>query len=102
MTYVRQCVDEGIKFAKIIYEKCSQLKKKSHNHPKSPGIFIFGGGIIKRLRNVTKMYCQCQISHKRRKKECLGKFKFSLNRLKKQILRKPVFVSASKGKVILI
>jgi hypothetical protein len=60
------------------------------------GIFIFGGG------NVTKMYCQCQISHKRRKKECLGKFKFSLNRLKKQILRKPIFVSASKGKVILI
>jgi hypothetical protein len=65
------------------------------------GIFIFGGG-NKRLRNVTKMYCQCQISHKRRKKECLGKFKFSLNRLKKQILRKPIFVSASKGKVILI
>jgi hypothetical protein len=65
------------------------------------GIFIFGGG-NKRLRNVTTMYCQCQISHKRRKKECLGKFKFSLNRLKKQILRKPVFVSASKGKVILI
>jgi hypothetical protein len=65
------------------------------------GIFIFGGG-NKRLRNVTKMYCQCQISHKRRKKECLGKFKFSLNRLKKQILRKPVFVSTSKGKVILI
>jgi hypothetical protein len=45
------------------------------------GIFIFGGG-NKRLRNVTKMYCQCQISHKRRKKECLGKFKFSLNKLK--------------------
>jgi hypothetical protein len=67
----------------------------------SRGIFIFGGG-NKRLRNVTKMYCQCQISHKRRKKECLGKFKFSLNRLKKQILRKPIFVSASKGKVILI
>jgi hypothetical protein len=44
------------------------------------GIFIFGGG-NKRLRNVTKMYCQCQISHKRRKKECLGKFKFSLNKL---------------------
>jgi hypothetical protein len=65
------------------------------------GIFIFGGG-NKRLRNVTKMYCQCQISHKRRKKECLGKFKFSLNRLKKQILRKPIFISASKGKVILI
>jgi hypothetical protein len=42
------------------------------------GIFIFGGG-NKRLRNVTKMYCQCQISHKRRKKEYLGKFKFSLN-----------------------
>jgi hypothetical protein len=42
------------------------------------GIFIFGGG-NKRLRNVTKMYCQCQISHKYRKKECLGKFKFSLN-----------------------
>jgi hypothetical protein len=60
------------------------------------GIFIFGGG-TKRLRNVTKMYCQCQISHKRRKKECLGKFKFSLNRLKKPILRKPIFVSASKG-----
>jgi hypothetical protein len=38
------------------------------------GIFIFGGG-NKRLRNVTKMYCQCQISHKRRKKECLGNFK---------------------------
>jgi hypothetical protein len=43
MTYVRQCVDEGIKFAKldtfvkIIYEKCSQPKKKSHNHLKSPG-----------------------------------------------------------------
>jgi hypothetical protein len=35
------------------------------------GIFIFGGG-NKRLRNVTKLYCQCQISHKRRKKECLG------------------------------
>jgi hypothetical protein len=65
------------------------------------GIFIFGGG-NKRLRNVTKMYCQCQISHKRRKKECLGKFQFSLNRLKKQILRKPIFVSASKGKVIVI
>jgi hypothetical protein len=45
------------------------------------------------------MYCQCQISHQRRKKECLGKFKFSLNKLKKQILRKPVFVSASKEKV---
>jgi hypothetical protein len=38
--YVRQCVDQGIKFAKIIYEKCSQLKKKSHNHLKSPGIGI--------------------------------------------------------------
>jgi hypothetical protein len=65
------------------------------------GIFIFGGG-NKRLRNVTKMYCQCQISHKRRKKECVGKFKFSQNRLKKQILRKPILVSASKGKVIFI
>jgi hypothetical protein len=42
------------------------------------GIFIFGGG-NKRLRNVTKMYCHCQIFHKRRKKECLGKFKLSLN-----------------------
>jgi hypothetical protein len=42
------------------------------------GIFIFGGG-NKRLRNVTKMYCQCQICHKRRKKECLGKFKLSRN-----------------------
>jgi hypothetical protein len=68
---------------------------------KCRGIFIFGGG-NKRMRNVTKMYCQCQISHKRRKKECLGKFKFSLNKMKKQILRKPIFVSASKGKVILI
>jgi hypothetical protein len=34
-------------FAKIIYEKCSQLKKKRHNHLKSPGILngpkhIFG------------------------------------------------------------
>jgi hypothetical protein len=65
------------------------------------GIFIFGGG-NKRLRNVSKMYCQCQISHKGRKKECLGKFKFSLDRLKKQILRKPIFVSTSKGKVILV
>jgi hypothetical protein len=26
--------------AKIIYEKCFQLKKKSHNHLKSPGIFF--------------------------------------------------------------
>jgi hypothetical protein len=51
---------------------------------------------------ITKMYCQCQIFHKRRKKECLGKFKFSLNRLKKQILGKSIFVGASKGKVILI
>jgi hypothetical protein len=62
---------------------------------------MFGGG-GERLRGVTEMFCQCQISHKRRKKECLGKFKFSLNRLKKQILRKQIFVSASKGKVILI
>jgi hypothetical protein len=46
------------------------------------GIFIFSGG-NKRLRNVTKLYCQCQISHKRCKKECPGKFKFLLNRLKK-------------------
>jgi hypothetical protein len=46
------------------------------------GIFIFDGG-NKRLKNVTKLYCQCQISQKRRKKECLGKFKFALNRLKK-------------------
>jgi hypothetical protein len=44
-------------------------------------IFIFDGG-NKRLRNVTKLYCQCQISHKLRKEECLGKFKFLLNRLK--------------------
>jgi hypothetical protein len=42
---------------------------------------IDGGN--KRLKNVTKLYCQCQISQKRRKKECLGKFKFALNRLKK-------------------
>jgi hypothetical protein len=42
------------------------------------GIFIFGGG-NKRLRIVTKMYCQCQICHKRRKKKCIGKFKLSLN-----------------------
>jgi hypothetical protein len=74
----------------------AQAGALSHNNTR--GIFIFGGG-NKRLRNVTKMFCQC---HKRRKKECLGKFKFSLNRLKKQILRKPIFVSASKGKVILI
>jgi hypothetical protein len=46
------------------------------------GIFIFDGG-NKRLKNVTKLYCQCQISQKRRKKECFGKFKFALNRLKK-------------------
>jgi hypothetical protein len=65
------------------------------------GIFIFSGG-NKRPRNVTKLYRQCQTSHKRRKKECLGEFTFSLNRLKKLILRKPIFVSASKGKVILI
>jgi hypothetical protein len=39
------------------------------------GIFIFGGG-NKRLRNITKMYCQCQISHKRRKKECLQSIPF--------------------------
>jgi hypothetical protein len=72
-----------------------------HLFVKLTNIFKFDGG-NKRLRNVTKMYCQYQISHKRRKKECLRKFKFSLNRLKKQILRTPIFVSASKGKVILI
>jgi hypothetical protein len=44
--------------------------------------------VCSRLRNVTKMYYQRQISHKRRKKECLGKFKFSLNRLRKSILLK--------------
>jgi hypothetical protein len=47
------------------------------------GTFIFGGGNLggnKRLSNVRKLYCQCQISHKRRKKGCLGEFKFSLNR----------------------
>jgi hypothetical protein len=38
MMYVRQCFDQDIKFAKIIYEKCSQLKKISHNLLKSPGI----------------------------------------------------------------
>jgi hypothetical protein len=38
MPYVRQCVDYDIKFAKIIYKKCSQLKKNSHNHLKSPAI----------------------------------------------------------------
>jgi hypothetical protein len=55
------------------------IAKKIHNQEENTrGIFIFGGG-NKRLRNVTKMYCQRQISHKRRKKECLGKFKFSLN-----------------------
>jgi hypothetical protein len=77
-------------------EKFTEIHLKPHR-----GIFIFGGG-NKRPRSVTKMHGQCQTSHKRRKKECLGKFKLSLNRLKKQILRKPVFVSASKGKVILI
>jgi acetyl/propionyl-CoA carboxylase alpha subunit len=40
-------------------------------------IFIFGGG-GRGLRSVRKL-CQCQICHKRRKKECLGEFKFSLN-----------------------
>jgi hypothetical protein len=45
------------------------------------------------------MYCQCQISHKRRKKECLGKFKFSLNRLKKQILRKQFLSVLQKEKL---
>jgi hypothetical protein len=59
-------------------EKFTEIHLKPHR-----GIFIFGGG-NKRLRSVTKIYCQCQISHKRRKKEYLGKFKFSLNRLKKQ------------------
>jgi hypothetical protein len=76
-------------FVFVFYNRCDR------------GIFKFDGG-NKRLRNVTKMYCQYQLSHKRRKKECLRKFKFSLNRLKKQILRTPIFVSASKGKVILI
>jgi hypothetical protein len=52
------------------------------------GNFIFDGE-NKRLRNVTKLYCQCQISHKRRKNKCLSKFKFSLNRLNKLILMKP-------------
>jgi hypothetical protein len=46
-----------------------------------------------------KMYCKCQISHKRRKKECLGKFKFSLNRLKKQILRKQFLSVLQKEKL---
>jgi hypothetical protein len=83
------------------YEKNSNLLRTVQKRLCIRGIFIFGGG-NKTLRNVTKMYCQCQISHKRRKKECLGKFKFSLNRLKKQILMKSIFVSASKGKAILI
>jgi hypothetical protein len=64
----------GIKIENCKFENCDFTVTR--------GIFIFGGG-NKRLRNVTKLYCQCQISHKRRKKECLGKFKFSLNRLKK-------------------
>jgi hypothetical protein len=44
----------------VIYEKCSQLKKKSHNHLKSPGIFntLFGKGIkLERnliLKNIKK------------------------------------------------
>jgi hypothetical protein len=49
--------------------------------------------------NYKKMYCQCQISHKRRKKECLGKFKFSQNRLKKQILRKQFLSVLQKEKL---
>jgi hypothetical protein len=56
--------------------------KKNKIKQSNRGIFIFGGG-SGRLRGVTKLCCQCQISHKRRKKECLGEFKFSLNRLKK-------------------
>jgi hypothetical protein len=39
MTYVRQCVDEGIKFAEIIMKNVSNLRKKSHNHLKSPGTY---------------------------------------------------------------
>jgi hypothetical protein len=39
--YANVLIKVGIKFAKIIYEKCSQLKKKSHNNLKSPGIYSF-------------------------------------------------------------
>jgi hypothetical protein len=95
------CIKEDMNMnisRELFFTICIYDEKKQY---RVRGIFIFGGG-NKRLRNVTKMYCQCQISHKRRKKECLGKFKFSLNWLKKEILRKPIFVSASKGKVILI
>jgi hypothetical protein len=52
MTYVRQCVDEGIKFAKIIYEKCSQLKKKSHNYLKSPDTFSRNRIYMQKAKNV--------------------------------------------------
>jgi hypothetical protein len=78
--------------------KFKKLRKYLLYRVSRRGIFIFGGG-NKRLRNVTKMYCQCQISHKRRKKECLGKFKFSLNRLKKQILGKPILSVLQKEKL---
>jgi hypothetical protein len=95
-------IESGVTIPKGLFTLYLNVKKVTAKiFCRHRGIFIFGGG-NKRLRNVTKMYCQCQISHKSRKKECLGKFKFSLNRLKKQILRKPIFVSASKGKVILI
>jgi hypothetical protein len=70
---------------------------RSHFVGADRGIFIFGGG-NKRLRNVTKLYCQCQISHKRRKKECPGKFKFSLNRLKKINSKETNFCQCFKRK----
>jgi hypothetical protein len=60
------------------------LDRKTFVSHDTRGIFIFGGG-NKRLRNVRKLYCQCQISHKRPKKECLGEFKFLLNTLRRKI-----------------
>jgi hypothetical protein len=87
-----------------VYKKHKDKEKVTHDKLKTGNKLNKNQNLVAETknRNVTKLYCQCQISHKRRKKECPGKFKFSLNRLKKYILRKPIFVSGSKGKVILI
>jgi hypothetical protein len=70
-------------FTPVTFDRIHESQKdRNLEEYEDRGIFIFGDG-NKRLESVTKLYCQCQISHKRRKKECLGKFKFSLNRLKK-------------------
>jgi hypothetical protein len=48
----------------------------------SRDIFICISWRKQKTEKCHKLHRQCQISHERRKKECLGKFKFSLNRLK--------------------